>query len=41
MRTFIAACIAIGTLWAVDVEFNDGRYSSVVKSALQRMLAPR
>ena len=41
MKTFVAACIAIGILWAVDVEFNDGRYSTVVQRALKGILAPR
>jgi hypothetical protein len=41
MKTFVAACIAIGILWAVDVEFNDGRYSTVVQRALKGILAHR
>jgi rhamnogalacturonyl hydrolase YesR len=41
MRAFIAACIAIGILWAVDVQFNDGRYSNIVQRALKSMLATR
>jgi hypothetical protein len=31
MKAFFAACIAVGVLWAVDVEMNGGRYSDVVK----------
>jgi hypothetical protein len=31
MKQVLAACIAIAVLWVVDVEFNDGRYSAVVK----------
>jgi hypothetical protein len=38
MRAFIAACIAAGILWGVDVEFNDGRYSDVVKHAVKSAL---
>jgi hypothetical protein len=38
MRAFIAACIAVGILWAVDVQFNDGRYSDVVKVAVKNVL---
>ena len=30
MKPFIAAIIAIGVLWLVDNEFNDGRYGDVV-----------
>jgi hypothetical protein len=41
MRAFIAACIAICILWAVDGEFNDGRYGNVVKGAFKSILAPR
>ena len=38
MRAFIAACIAVGILWGVDVEVNDGRYSAVVKQAITSIL---
>jgi len=38
MRAFIAACIAIGILWAVDVQFNGGRYSNVVQRALKSIV---
>ena len=41
MRAFLAACIAGGILWAVDVQFNDGRYSNVVQRAFKSVLAPR
>ncbi len=34
MKVFIAACIAAGVLWAMDVEMNGGRYSDVVKKAI-------
>jgi len=34
MRAFIA----VGILWAVDVQFNDGRYSDVVKVAVKNVL---
>jgi hypothetical protein len=34
MQAFVAACIAVGVLWAVDVEMNGGRYSDVVKKAV-------
>ena len=34
MKAFIAAFIAVGVLWFMDVELNDGRYSDVVKKAV-------
>ena len=30
MKPFLAAIVAIGALYLVDSEFNDGRYSNVV-----------
>jgi hypothetical protein len=38
MKAFIAACMAIGILWALDVEMNGGRYSDVVKMAVVNVL---
>jgi hypothetical protein len=38
MKAFIAACTAIGILWALDVEMNGGRYSDVVKKAVVNVL---
>jgi hypothetical protein len=38
MRAIVAACIAAGVLWAVDVEMNGGRYSDVVKKAVVSVL---
>jgi hypothetical protein len=34
MKTFIAALIAVGVLYVVDIEFNDGRYATVVQRAI-------
>jgi hypothetical protein len=34
MKAFAAACIALAVLWAVDIEFNNGRYGNVVKRAI-------
>ena len=34
MKAFVAACIATGILWGVDVKLNDGRYSAVVQNAV-------
>jgi len=39
MKQFLAACVAIAVLWAIDVEFNDGRYSAIVKRALNSIVA--
>jgi hypothetical protein len=38
VRAILAACIAVGVLWAVDVEMNGGRYSAVVKKAVVNIL---
>jgi hypothetical protein len=38
MRAILAACIAVGVLWAIDVEMNGGRYSNVVKKAVMSVL---
>jgi hypothetical protein len=38
MKGFIAACIAVGVLWVVDVELNSGRYGDVVKKAVISVL---
>ena len=34
MKAFVAACIADGILWGVDVKLNDGRYSAVVQNVV-------
>jgi hypothetical protein len=34
MKAFVAACIAAGILWSVDVKLNDGRYSAVVQNVV-------
>lgn len=38
MKAFIAALIAIGLLYAVDLEYNDGRYAAVIQQALTSVL---
>ena len=38
MKGIIAACIAVGVLWVVDVELNGSRYSDVVKKAVTSVL---
>jgi hypothetical protein len=39
MKQFLAACVAIAVLWAIDVEFNGGRYSAVVTRAFNSIVA--
>jgi hypothetical protein len=39
MKALIAACIATAILWLIDVEFNGGRYSAVVKGAVKSALS--
>ena len=34
MKTFVAALVAVGILYAVDYQYNDGRYSSVIQRAI-------
>jgi len=34
MKAFVAACIAAGILWGVDVKLNDGRFSAVVQNVV-------
>jgi hypothetical protein len=38
MKAFVAALVAVGILYAVDREYNDGRYSSVVQQAIAAMV---
>lgn len=38
MRAIVAACVAVGVLWALDVEMNGGRYSAVVQKAIMSVL---
>jgi hypothetical protein len=38
MKSFIAACIAVGVLWVVDAEMNGGRYGDVIKKAVMSVL---
>jgi hypothetical protein len=38
MKAFVAALVAAGILYAVDREYNDGRYSSVVRQAIAAMV---
>jgi hypothetical protein len=34
MKGLLTACIAVGALWVVDVQMDDGRYSAVVQNAI-------
>ena len=38
MRAFLAACIAIGVLWLLDAEMNDGKYSAVIQRTVKAIL---
>jgi hypothetical protein len=38
MKGFVAIGVAIGLLWLADVQFNDGRYSNVVESAITSLI---
>jgi len=38
MKPFIGGLVAIGILWAIDVQFNGGRYSDVVRLAVKSAL---
>jgi hypothetical protein len=38
MKAFLAACVAIGILWGIDIEFNNGRYTDVVKRVAKSVL---
>ena len=34
MKAIVAACIAAGILWGVEVKLNDGRFSAVVQNVV-------
>ena len=38
MKAFIAALIAGAILYTVDIEYNDGRYTQVVKQAATSLI---
>ena len=38
MKVFLAACVAIGILWGIDIEYNNGRYTDVVKRAVKTVV---
>jgi hypothetical protein len=38
MKAFFAGCVAVGILCGIDLEFNNGRYTDVVKLAVKNML---
>jgi hypothetical protein len=39
MKAIFAACVAAGILWAIDIEFNDSRYTEVAKRAVKSVLS--
>ena len=38
MKALIATLIAVGVLYAVNSEYNDGRYSAVIQQAITTAL---
>jgi hypothetical protein len=38
MKAFLAACVAVGILWGIDSEFNNGRYTDVVERVVKSAL---
>ncbi len=38
MKAFVAALVSVGILYGVDYEYNDGRYSSVIRQAVTSLL---
>jgi hypothetical protein len=38
MKAFIAALIAGAVLYGVDYQFNDGRYTDVIKQAVSSLI---
>jgi hypothetical protein len=39
MKTFAAALIAVGILYVVDYQFNDGRYTEVIQQAATSLVS--
>jgi len=37
MRALGAALVAVSVLYAVDTEYNDGRYTAVIKQAMSNL----
>jgi hypothetical protein len=38
MKAFAAALIAVGILYVLDSEYNDGRYAMVIRRAVTHVL---
>jgi hypothetical protein len=38
MKAFTAALIAVGILYVVDYQYNDGRYTGVIRQAATSLL---
>ena len=38
MKAFVAALIAAGILYLVDSEYNDGRYTAIIKQAITSVI---
>jgi hypothetical protein len=39
MKAFTTGLIAVGVLYVVDSEYNDGRYARVIKQAVTNMVS--
>jgi hypothetical protein len=39
MKAFAAAIVTAGILYAADTEYNDGRYTQVIKQAVTSMVS--
>jgi hypothetical protein len=38
MKALVVALVAVGILYAIDREYNDSRYSSVIQQAIAAMV---
>jgi hypothetical protein len=38
MKAFVAALIAVGILFVIDSEYNEGRYAAVVQRAITSVI---
>jgi hypothetical protein len=39
MKAFAAVLVAVAVLYAIDSEYNDGRYTQVVAAAVSRVIS--
>lgn len=38
MKAFVAALIAVGILYVVDLDFNDGQYAEIIQRTITSVL---